>query len=107
MTSVRLPRWTARFLIALVLAVIWALPIAWMLVTSFKPESQIVTIPIRWFPEHLSDFTFQNYINVLAIPRGVDLIRSFLNSLTVALIGTALVVIFDTLAAYALARLRF
>jgi multiple sugar transport system permease protein len=107
MTSVRLPRWTARFLIALVLAVIWALPIAWMLVTSFKPESQIVTIPIRWFPEHLSDFTFQNYINVLAIPRGVDLIRSFLNSLTVALIGTTLVVLVDTLAAYAFARLRF
>jgi multiple sugar transport system permease protein len=107
MTSVRVPKWTPRFLIALVLAFIWALPIAWMLVTSFKPESQIVTIPIRWFPEHLSDFTFQNYINVLAIPRGVDLIRSFLNSLTVALIGTTLVVVVDTLAAYAFARLRF
>jgi multiple sugar transport system permease protein len=107
MTSVRLPKWTARFFVALVLAVIWALPIAWMLVTSFKPESQIVTIPIRWFPERLSDFTFQNYVNVLAIPRGVDLIRSFLNSLTVALIGTTLVVVVDTLAAYAFARLRF
>jgi multiple sugar transport system permease protein len=96
-----------RFLIALILAIVWALPIAWMLVTSIKPESQIVTLPIRWFPEHLSDFTFQNYINVLAIPRGVDLIRSFLNSFTVAIIGTTLVVTFDTLAAYALARLRF
>jgi multiple sugar transport system permease protein len=104
---VRRPKWLLRFFVALVLAVIWALPIAWMLVTSFKPESQIVTIPIRWFPEHLSDFTFQNYINVLVIPRGVDLIRSFLNSLTVALIGTTLVVVVDTLAAYAFARLRF
>jgi multiple sugar transport system permease protein len=96
-----------RFLIALLLAILWALPIAWMLVTSLKPESQIVTIPIRRFPEHLSDFTFQNYINVLAIPRGVDLIRSFLNSLMVAVIGTASVVVVDTLAAYALARLHF
>jgi multiple sugar transport system permease protein len=96
-----------RFLIALFLAILWALPIAWMLVTSLKPESQIVTIPIRWFPERLSDFTVQNYINVLAIPRGVDLIRSFLNSLMVATIGTASVVVVDTLAAYALARLRF
>jgi multiple sugar transport system permease protein len=96
-----------RFLIALFLAILWALPIAWMLVTSLKPESQIVTIPIRWFPEHLSDFTVQNYINVLAIPRGVDLIRSFLNSLMVATLGTASVVVVDTLAAYALARLRF
>jgi multiple sugar transport system permease protein len=96
-----------RFLIALFLAILWAVPIAWMLVTSLKPESQIVTIPIRWFPEHLSDFTLQNYINVLAIPRGVDLIRSFLNSLMVATLGTASVVVVDTLAAYALARLRF
>jgi multiple sugar transport system permease protein len=96
-----------RFLIALFLAILWALPIAWMLVTSLKPESQIVTIPIKWFPEHLGDFTVQNYINVLAIPRGVDLIRSFLNSLMVATLGTASVVVVDTLAAYALARLRF
>jgi multiple sugar transport system permease protein len=96
-----------RFVTALFLAILWALPIAWMLVTSLKPESQIVTIPIRWFPERLSDFTVQNYINVLAIPRGVDLIRSFLNSLMVATIGTASVVVVDTLAAYALARLRF
>ena len=96
-----------RFLIALFLAILWALPIAWMLVTSLKPEFQIVTIPIRWFPERLSDFTLQNYINVLAIPRGVDLIRSFVNSLMVASVGTASVVVVDTLAAYALARLRF
>jgi multiple sugar transport system permease protein len=96
-----------RFVLALLLAVVWALPIAWMLMTSFKPENQIVTIPIRWLPEHLTDLTFQNYINVLAIPRGVDLIRSFLNSLTVATVGTLGVVVVDTLAAYALARLRF
>jgi multiple sugar transport system permease protein len=96
-----------RFVLALLLAVVWALPIAWMLITSFKPENQIVTIPIRWLPEHLTDLTFQNYINVLAIPRGVDLIRSFVNSLTVATVGTLGVVVVDTLAAYALARLRF
>jgi len=96
-----------RFLLALVLAVIWGLPILWMLVTSIKPESQIVTLPIHWLPEHLSDFTLQNYINVLTIPRGVDLIRSFLNSLAVAAIGTSAVVVVDTLSAYALARLHF
>src|SRR5205823_6319330 len=78
-----------------------------MLMTSFKPENQIVTIPIRWLPNNLTDLTFMNYYNVLAIPRGVDLIRSFLNSLTVATIGTLGVVVFDSLAAYALSRLRF
>jgi len=96
-----------RFIVTFLLALIWALPMAWMLVTSIKPESQIVTLPIRWLPDRLTDLTLQNYINVLAIPRGVDLIRSFMNSLVVALVGTAGVVAVDTLAAYALSRLRF
>ena len=81
-----------RFIITLLLAIVWALPLAWMFMTSIKPESQVVSLPIRWFPEHLSDLTLQNYINVLTIPRGIDLVRSFLNSLTVATVGTTAVV---------------
>jgi multiple sugar transport system permease protein len=96
-----------RFSLALLLALLWATPIAWMVMTSLKPESQIVTLPPRWFPDHLADFTLDNYIKILTIPRGVDLIRSFLNSLIVSGTGTALVIVVDTLAAYALARLRF
>jgi multiple sugar transport system permease protein len=96
-----------RFTVALLLAVLWATPVLWMVMTSLKPENQIVTLPPRWLPDHLSDFTLDNYIKIVTIPRGVDLIRSFLNSLIVAGTGTALVVTVDALAAYALARLRF
>jgi len=96
-----------RFSLALLLALLWATPIAWMVMTSLKPESQIVTLPPRWLPDHLADFTLDNYIKILTIPRGVDLIRSFLNSLIVSGTGTTLVIVVDTLAAYALARLRF
>jgi multiple sugar transport system permease protein len=97
----------SRFSIAAVLAILWALPLIWMVLTSLKPEQQIVTLPPRWFPDHLSDFTLVNYANILLIPRGVDLVRSFLNSLVVATVGTSLVVVVDVLAAYALARLHF
>jgi multiple sugar transport system permease protein len=93
--------------LALVLAIIWATPVAWMLLTSIKPESQVITLPPRWFPDRLSDFTLVNYANILLVPRGVDLVRSFLNSLFVAVIGTSLVVVVDTLAAYALSRMHF
>ena len=96
-----------RFLITLVVAFLWVLPVVWMLLTSVKPESQIVTLPPRWFPDRVTDFTLQNYINILAVPRGVDLVRSFLNSVAVATTGTLLVVTVDTLAAYALSRLHF
>jgi multiple sugar transport system permease protein len=103
-------RWSRtlpRFVLTLVLAVIWAAPVVWMLLTSIKPESQVITLPPRWLPDRLSDFTLANYANVLLVPRGVDLVRSFVNSLFVAVIGTSLVVLVDTLAAYALSRMHF
>jgi multiple sugar transport system permease protein len=96
-----------RFLITLVVALLWALPVIWMVLTSIKPENQIVTLPPRWFPDNITDFTLQNYVKILAVPRGVDLVRSFLNSVAVATTGTLLVVTVDTLAAYALSRLHF
>jgi multiple sugar transport system permease protein len=96
-----------RFVLALVLALLWAAPVAWMILTSLKPEAQVITLPPRWLPDRLSDFTLANYANVLLVPRGVDLVRSFLNSLFVAAIGTSLVVVVDTLAAYALSRMHF
>jgi multiple sugar transport system permease protein len=97
-------RMLPRFLLALLLAVLWAIPVLWMILTSLKPESQIVTLPVRILPDY---FTFDNYIKILTVPRGVDLIRSFLNSLIVACAGTATVIVVDVLAAYPLARMRF
>ena len=96
-----------RYLVLCVLSLVWAIPVAWMMLTSLKPEAQIITVPPRWLPDHLSDFTLQHYVDVLFFPRGIDLIRSFTNSLLVAAIGTLLVVIVDVLAGYAFARLRF
>jgi multiple sugar transport system permease protein len=96
-----------RFAIAAFLAILWGLPLIWMVITSLKPEQQIVTLPPRWFPDHLSDFTLANYANVLLIPRGVDLVHAFINSVIVSTIGTTLVVVIDVLAAYALSRLHF
>ncbi len=96
-----------RYLLLSVLAVIWAVPVVWMMLTSVKPEAQIIRVPPRWLPDRLSDFTVQHYIDVLFFPRGVDLIQAFLNSLFVAAIGTLLVVVVDVLAGYAFARLSF
>jgi len=97
----------ARFVLLCILALIWAVPVLWMLATSLKPEAQTITVPPHWLPEHISDLTFENYRLVLFFGRGVDLIKSFGNSLYVSLIGTLLVVTVDVLAGFAFARLRF
>jgi multiple sugar transport system permease protein len=96
-----------RFVALTILALAWAVPVLWMIATSIKPEAQAITVPPRWLPQHLSDLTLENYRKVLFIPRGVDLIKSFGNSLFVAVIGTILVVIVDVMAGFAFARQRF
>jgi multiple sugar transport system permease protein len=107
----RIPRRTLdrapRFVLAAALAALWAIPVVWMLRTAFMPEVQIITVPPRLIPDNITDFTLANFVNVLLIPRGIDLPRAFMNSLVVSFVGTALVIIVDVLAAYAFARLRF
>lgn len=95
-------RW-ARRLSALVVvagAVAVLLPLAWMISTSLKPESQVFRTPIQWVPTTVRT---ENY------PEAVTLVpfwRYALNSLIVTVpvvIGT---VLSSTAVAYAFARMR-
>jgi ABC-type glycerol-3-phosphate transport system permease component len=76
-------------------------PIVWMISTSFKPESDIVTIKIEWIPR---TFTLGNYKNVLA---QYDMLRWTFNSLFVATAATLLALLLSSLSGYALARMEF
>jgi ABC-type glycerol-3-phosphate transport system permease component len=88
--------------VLLVVIIVFALaPIVWMLSTSFKPETQIATIEIRWIPE---TFTTENFERVF---EQFEIIGWLGNSVFVALVSTTLVLILDSLAGYALARMEF
>lgn len=76
-------------------------PIGWMLSTSFKPESQIVTAEIHWIPQ---TFTLDNYHYVF---ERFNILRWTFNSLVVATVATLQVLLLDSLAGYALARMHF
>lgn len=92
-----LPIW----LVGMFFVVLWAAPFVWMVSTSFKPSSQVMTANVEWFPR---EWTLANYRKVLTeYPVGTWA----LNSLVVAAVSTALCVLFGAMAGYALARLRF
>ena len=91
-----LPAW----LFGMFFVLLWALPFVWMVSTSFKPISQVMTVEIEWLPREI---TLDNYRKVLEYP----IATWALNSLIVATIATALCVLFGAMAGYALARLRF
>ncbi len=94
----------ARFVWYPVLAAVIVLmlaPIAWMLSTALKTEPQIATAVIRWIPDPA---TLDNFRTVLAKHA---MLRWLLNSLVVAGLATLLVLLLDSLAGYALARMEF
>ncbi|HEY8283085.1 MAG TPA: carbohydrate ABC transporter permease [Chloroflexota bacterium] len=103
----RVSRRTGRFLlylIAIVLSIIVLIPFLWAVSQSFTPANEIFSIPIHIVPAHP---TLENY-HVLFFKLGdVAIGRWFLNSLFVSTAVTALILLFDSMAAFALSRLRF
>lgn len=77
------------------------LPYAWMVITSLKPEGEIVRFPPTYWPEAL---TFEHYEYLF---RRTDFSGNLLNSLIVATGAVALGLGVSVPAAYAFSRFRF
>jgi multiple sugar transport system permease protein len=91
---------TLRLIAAAIIVVNGFFPAVWILLTSFKPELELVQKPITYLPQ---DFTVQNYVQVFAQqPLGLYL----LNSVVVATASTIVTLVVSAFAAYAIARLR-
>ena len=82
-------------------AIFWAFPLYWGLITTFKPEHDIVQPGVQLWPQH---FTIQNYIHVLATTKiGVW----YLNSLVTSAGVTVIVLGMAAAAGYAISQLDF
>lgn len=86
--------------IGLLVAVAWAAPLVWMLSTSVKPPSQVMTRNIEWLPREV---TMDNYRKVLEKP----VLRWLANSVIVSISATLASLLTGSMAGYALARLNF
>ena len=82
-------------------AALWAFPLYWALVTTFKPESEVVRPGVQLWPEH---FTIENYVHVVLQTKiGIW----YLNSLITSAAVTLLVVVTAAGAGYAISQLNF
>src|SRR5918997_2484864 len=93
-------------LILLPVAFLFLAPLLWMISTSFKsPEDIIAGLgSMRWLP---APFTVENFTGVLSKVEEFPIWRWTGNSLFLSLAITALVLVVDSLAAFAYARLRW
>ena len=90
----------------LLLALLFLAPLLWMVSTSLKTEADIVAGlgALRWWPHPA---TFINYHKVLTNVEEFPIWRWTGNSLFISLAVTGLVLVVDSLAAYAYSRLRW
>jgi multiple sugar transport system permease protein len=82
-------------------AVLSLLPLLWMVSASLMPTGEANTAPPRLFP---SQVTFEHYT---ALFTRLSLGRYFLNSTIVAVSATLISLLCNSMAGYALAKLRF
>jgi len=97
-------RISSRTLLYLVLigsSFLMVVPFYWSLSSSLKLEQFVFANPPQWWPNPL---TLENYISVFT---KIQFPRYFFNSVLVAVVTTLAHVFFDTLAAYAFAKLAF
>ncbi len=89
------------YLALIVTSFLMIVPFYWSVGTSLKLEQFVFSNPPQWWPTPL---TLQNYVSVFT---KIHFYRYFLNSLFVSVVITLAHVFFDTLAAYAFAKLTF
>jgi ABC-type glycerol-3-phosphate transport system permease component len=87
------------YVVLAALAVVFALPLVWMIGTSLKREAEVLTIPPTWIP---AEAQWHNYVTTF------DTIKTFMwNSSYLAVLNVVGLLLVASLAAYGFARLEF
>lgn len=89
-----------KHVVLLVLLIITMLPLAWMVITSFKTEQGVFNDSMFW----LDGINLDGYARVF---NELPILRWTVNSLTIAILQVTGQVFISVLAAYAFARFRF
>ena len=96
-----IPRQLMLFTAAGLLLTVWAFPVIWGILTSFKTERDVLAYPPVW----IFTPTLDNYRAVLS---GADsILPNLWSSIVVSSTATRLTLLFSIPAAYAIARLKY
>src|ERR1700685_2231922 len=91
----------SKHTVLIVLSVMFALPLVWMVGTSFKTAQQALQLPVVWWPH---PFLWGNYPELFA---ALPYFRFFLNTFLYAGITIVGVCFSSSLVAYGFSRLRW
>ncbi|MGQ9486909.1 MAG: carbohydrate ABC transporter permease [Armatimonadota bacterium] len=92
------------YLLMTLAAILFLMPVAWMLVMSILPEHEIFQPVPHWMPQ---EPTLQNFQELFKRAEEAPVLRWFFNSVLVAGTGTVCYLLLTSMAAYAFSRLQF
>lgn len=84
-----------------IVALLSIFPLFWMALAGFKPETEVLAYPFKFFP---SEWDFSNYLSLF---QSVEFMRSIGWTLMGAVLFTILILFVNSMAAYVFARLDF
>ncbi|NHB76474.1 carbohydrate ABC transporter permease [Rhodobacter sp. M37P] len=88
-------------ILTVLLALVWAFPLYWGVISSLKPEDEVVRPFIELWPETL---TFSHYTHAIT---NTQIVTWYVNSIAVAVGVTVITIVTSMLCGYALSQLKF
>ncbi|NPV52418.1 MAG: carbohydrate ABC transporter permease [Firmicutes bacterium] len=88
-------------LVAILVSLLMLIPFLWLFLSSFKSATEIIQIPLTFFPRRFTLATYQELLDKL------DFGRYFLNSVIVSTATTLLILFTSSLAGFVFAKYRF
>jgi multiple sugar transport system permease protein len=94
----RLPSFLASYGSLFLVGLLVSIPLAWFVITSFKPQEEYMSYPVRFFPKQLYLDTYQAALTM------INYLRFAGHSVILSLTHTTLTVITSAMAGFAFAR---
>lgn len=96
-------KWSSIILnvVLLLVGVITVFPFVWMILSSFKTNSEIFSLQQSFWPR---EFTFDNYVSMQT---NFNFLRFFGNSLFISIVTTVLIVYTSTICGFVLSKYEF
>ena len=90
-----------KSVVSLLFALIWVFPVVWLVLSSFKPGSELFTVPLTLFPK---DFSLSGYISTFS---RYNVFRATYNTAFITFFATVITLIMSCMCGFALAKYHY
>ena len=90
-----------KSVVSLLFALIWVFPVVWLVLSSFKPGSELFTFPLTLFPK---DFSLSGYISTFS---RYNVFRATYNTAFITFFATVITLIMSCMCGFALAKYHY